>query len=192
MLCIKHMLCRKQGNGCWTELFNFYIRSQKSLWSGNYCYFFRIFLKDFCKAFDTIPFNSCWQHGLWDWVHTQQVCRWQLSGAVDTLEGWDANEKDLDKLKMWAHANLMRYNKAKYKVLHLGQGNHWYKYRSGHNGLRTALRNIWGYWWMESSTEAGNRQLQPRKPFCGLQQKKHRQQAERWFCPCNALSRDSA
>jgi len=57
----------------------------------------------------------------------------KLSGAVDTPEGWD-----LVKLKKQTHVNLTRFNKAKCKVLHMGQGNPQYQYRLGNEGIESS------------------------------------------------------
>ncbi|PKU42936.1 rna-directed dna polymerase from mobile element jockey- hypothetical protein [Limosa lapponica baueri] len=62
----------------------------------------------------------------------------KMCGAVDMLEGRDAVWRDLDRLERWAHANLMKFNKARCNVLHLVQDNPKHKYRLGQEWIENS------------------------------------------------------
>ncbi|PKU29215.1 rna-directed dna polymerase from mobile element jockey-like [Limosa lapponica baueri] len=47
----------------------------------------------------------------------------ELGGVADKSEGCAAIQKDLDRLEKWADRNLMKFNKGKCQVLHLGRNN---------------------------------------------------------------------
>ncbi|KFP35521.1 hypothetical protein N324_12222, partial [Chlamydotis macqueenii] len=49
---------------------------------------------------------------------------------------------DLDRLERWARANLMKFNQAKCKVLHVGRGKPRHKYRLGREWIETSPEDL--------------------------------------------------
>ena len=63
----------------------------------------------------------------------------KLGGVCDTPEGCAAIQQYLDRLEGWVGRNLLKYNKHKCRVLHLGKNNPWYQYRLGTNLLESSI-----------------------------------------------------
>ncbi|CAM4608465.1 unnamed protein product [Lepidochelys olivacea] len=66
----------------------------------------------------------------------------KLGGHVDMLEGRDSVWSNLDKLENWAKRNLLKFNKDKCRVLHLGQKNPSYRLRTDWLSGSSAVKNL--------------------------------------------------
>lgn len=117
----------------------------------------------------------------------------KVSSAVDTTEGRDVIKRDLGKFEKWAHKNLTRFDKAKCKVLHLGQSNPTHMYGLGEETERNPVQEDLWVLWADEKLEKRQRMLRVRKAKCTLGCiKSSRQQ---WgdclpvLCTCEAPSR---
>jgi len=71
----------------------------------------------------------------------------KLGGVVDTQEGCAAIQGDLNRLESWTQRNLMKFNKGKCRVLHLGRNNPMHQYGLGWTCWKAALwRGTWECW----------------------------------------------
>jgi len=103
----------------------------------------------------------------------------KLCGVIDTLEGSDAIQRDLDRLERWACMNRMKFNKAKCKVLHMSRGNPKHKYRLGGEWLKCSPEGLGGTGGREAQNEPPMCVCSPEsQPHPGLHQEKRGQQVE--------------
>ena len=63
----------------------------------------------------------------------------QLEGVADKPEGRAVIQRDLNGLEKWADGNLMKFNKGKCKILHLGRTNPMPQYMLGGTQLESSL-----------------------------------------------------
>jgi len=78
----------------------------------------------------------------------------RLCGVAETLEGRDTIHRDLGKLERWAREDIVKFNKAMCKVLHMGQGNPKHRYRLDGEWIESnpEEKDLVGGWLVRNST----------------------------------------
>lgn len=113
------------------------------------------------EAENLFPLDMKKAFAQWNWVYPQEVCQGHQPVRCDQDTGWKGcHTEGLDRSERWTCTNLMMFNKAKCKVLHMDCGNPKHKYKVG--GERTGVlwgQGLSGCWWMRSLTWVGS--LQP-------------------------------
>ncbi|TRZ13894.1 hypothetical protein HGM15179_013219 [Zosterops borbonicus] len=71
-------------------------------------------------------------------------------GAVDSLEGREILQRNLDKIESWAIPNSMEFNKDKCPILHLGWGNPGFTDWGMRYRKAVPQKGPWGSWSMAS------------------------------------------
>lgn len=97
----------------------------------------------------------------------------KLWGAVNSLEGREAFERDLNILESWEITNHMKFNKSKYQILHLGQGNPGYMYNLGNEKLKNSPAERDLGWWQVEYKSAVCPGSQKSQPCPGVHQAQH-------------------
>lgn len=98
-----------------------------------------------------------------------------MCGLVEMLEGRDAVQMDLDRLQRSTHVNFTKLNKAKCKVLHLGQSNSKLKYGLSREWIERSPEKM-DLWVLvdDRLNMSWQHVFRPERKSCpGLHQKKH-------------------
>ncbi|TRZ09452.1 hypothetical protein HGM15179_017654 [Zosterops borbonicus] len=72
------------------------------------------------------------------WILSKFTDDTELGESVDSLEGREALQRDIDKLEDRAITSCMKFNKGKCQILHLGQDNSGYTDRLGNKRLESS------------------------------------------------------
>ena len=79
-------------------------------------------------------------------VHSVTLQMTPSCGVQPTPQRQETIQRYLDRLEQWVQENIMRFDKSKYDVLHLGHDNHHCQNKVG--DVMMEHNAAWRYWWM--------------------------------------------